>query len=97
MLRVLPYLGGLGFILLLFFLAVLVYRYATRSDRLAPKRVLQRRVQRLEVEQAMADQFLEELVRTAQASKDMEPLLADSITSQVTAFKSAQHKRKEIS
>lgn len=94
--RVLPFIGGPLFILLLFFLAVLVYRYATRSDRLGSKRALARRVQRLEVEQAMADGLLEELVRTAQASKDMEPLLADSITSQVTAFKSAQRKRKEI-
>jgi hypothetical protein len=93
--RILPYLGGLFFIALLFFLAVLVYRYATRNDRLAPKRTLANTISQLEADRKMTDKLLEELVSDATASSDTEPVLAHSVLRKVHNHQSQLSNNKE--
>lgn len=96
MLRLLPYLGTVLFIVLIAFLGWLAYRYATRHDRLAPKRVLQKQILDHLRHEREVDQLLEELVDTARTSRDTEPLLADSVILKISRFKSWQKQDKEL-
>lgn len=96
MLRILPYAGVFLTAIVIIVMAWLAYRYATRHDRLAPKRVLQKQIlDHLRYEREV-DQLLEELVDVSTASRDAEPLLADSVIAKISGFKSQQKRIKEL-
>lgn len=97
MLRLLPYLGGVLFFVAFIVVVVVVYRYATRDTRLAPKRELQRELSAVLEENAAANVLLENLVDTAKLWKDTEPNMADTVIFNISEYKSARSKRdKEL-
>lgn len=96
MLRLLPYLVPVLVIFLIGFAIWLMYRHANRDIRLGSRRQLSKQVSQLELEKREGDRLLEELVDTAKASRDTEPLLADSVIARISGFKSQQNKRKEL-
>lgn len=95
-LRFLPYLGMVLTVVVIVVLAWLTYRYVTRHDRLAPRRELQKQILDHLREEREVDKLLEELVTDAKASNDTEPVLAHSVISKISGFKSQQNNRKEL-
>jgi hypothetical protein len=71
----------------------LVYRYSTRHDRLAPKRVLQRKVDRQIAELAAEDQLNEKIVDLCKLWQSECPNLADPILIAITTHRSEQAAR----
>lgn len=96
MLRLLPYLGVILTFVVIFTLILLAYRFANRDVRLKSRRQLAKQVTQLEIDRREVDQLLEELVDTANSSRETEPLLADSVILKISGFKSQQHQRKEL-
>lgn len=97
MLRLLPYLGGVLLFCAFIVVVVVLYRYATRDDRLAPKRKLANLIRRQDDELGHTDVLLEELVDTAKLWKDTEPNMADTVIYKITEHKSARAARdKEL-
>jgi hypothetical protein len=97
MLRLLPYLGGLLLFCAFIVVVVVLYRYATRDTRIAPKRKLLKQLADARLELHEVDQVMENLVDTAKLWKDTEPNMAHTVIYNISGYKSARSKRdKEL-
>lgn len=95
MLRFLPYLGGVLFFVALIWVSFLVYRYATKNDRIAPKRTLIRQINRLQLELSETEELITSIGDSATLWKDECPNLADPIIIKITEHKSARAARSK--
>ena len=84
---------GVGFLIVLAFIAFLVYRGSTANTRLMPKRKLQAQLEATQRELRESDQTIEELHGYAKSALNTEPLLADMIISTVDTHLSNRRKR----
>lgn len=93
LLKLLHFLPDILGLLVLALAIYLAYRYFTRDTRTAPKRALQKELNRLRFEDREAQVLMESLVDTAKLWKDTEPNMADTVIFNISEHRSARAKR----